>query len=318
MDAILRLAKKYSKKKHTDILPCCDVNILENLHFLYDEDWENQSTYPYEILTYLFDCYYVLPQRPDLASLFCWQAINHSYYVQQLGIQAIGMCNDTKGVELVREAIISDWNKYEPILTPYLEKIPMKAFRYVAAYLLKGYAIEQRGVAEKYAASSYKTLIKRISILTDIMKDSYGKAYCKIANPTIVNNELNLGIGNADEGQSRNITHSFAEKLQKLMLGEEVEITLCDAQGATQKYKFTDTERMTFVLFGILYASRCNNFHGNVAARMNSNRADKKTFRMYTDIFLLEYIVLAIHMNSQGNLSDTAIDKVKDNANLMI
>lgn len=71
MDAILRLAKKYSKKKHTDILPCCDVNILENLHFLYDEDWENQSTYPYEILTYLFDCYYVLPQRPDLASLFC-------------------------------------------------------------------------------------------------------------------------------------------------------------------------------------------------------------------------------------------------------
>lgn len=161
-------------------------------------------------------------------------------------------------------------------------------------------------------------MIKRISILTDIMKDSYGKAYCKIANPTIVNNELNLGIGNADEGQSRNITHSFAEKLQKLMLGEEVEITLCDAQGATQKYKFTDTERMTFVLFGILYASRCNNFHGNVAARMNSIRADKKTFRMYTDIFLLEYIVLVIHMNSQGNLSDTAIDKVKDNANLMI
>ena len=29
MDAILRLAKKYSKKKHTDILPCCDVDILE-------------------------------------------------------------------------------------------------------------------------------------------------------------------------------------------------------------------------------------------------------------------------------------------------
>ena len=35
MDAILRLAKKYSKKKHTDILPCCDVNILEKSVFLY-------------------------------------------------------------------------------------------------------------------------------------------------------------------------------------------------------------------------------------------------------------------------------------------
>lgn len=318
MDAILRLAKTYSKKKHTNILPCCDVNILENLHFLYDEDWENQSTYPYEILTYLFDCYYVLPQRPDLASLFCWQAINHSYYVQQLGISKIKKCNDTRGVELVRDAIVIGWNKYEPILTLYLEKMPMKAFHYVATYLLKGYAIAQRGIAEKYAASSYKTLIKRIPVLTDIMKDSYGKAYCNIANPVIVNSELNLGIGIADKVQSRKITHSFAQKLQKLMLGEEVEITLCDAQGTTQKYKFTDTERMTFVLFGILYASRCNNFHGNVAARMNSIRADKKTFKMYTDIFLLEYIMLAIHMNSQGNLSDTALDKVKDNANLMI
>lgn len=194
----------------------------------------------------------------------------------------------------------------------------MKAFRYVAAYLLKGYAIEQREVAEKYAVSSYKTLIKRISILTDIMRDSYGKAYCKIANSTIVKNELNFGIGNADEGQSHNITHSFAEKLQKLMLDEEVEITLWDAQGATQKYKFIDTVRMTFVMFGILYACCCNNFHGNVTARMNSICADKKTFRMYTDIFLLEYIILAIHMNSLGNLSDIAMDKVKDNANLMI
>lgn len=318
MDAILRLAKKYSKKKHTNILPCCDVNILENPHFLYDEDWENQSTYPYEVLTYLFDCYYVLPQRPDLASLFCWQAINHSYYVQQLGISNVVKSNDTRGVELVRKTIITGWSKYEPILTPYLEKMPMKAFHYAAAYLLKGYAIEQRGIAEKYAASSYKTLTKQIPILKDILKDSYGKAYCNIANPVIVNSELNLGIGIADKVQSCKITHSFAQKLQELMLGEEVEITLCDAQGRKQKYKFTVIERMSFVLFGILYASRCNNFHGNVAARMNSIRADKKTFKMYTDIFLLEYIVLAIHMNSQGNLSDTALDKVKENAALML
>lgn len=94
-----------------------------------------------------------------MASLFCWQAINHSYYVQQLGMSKIRKCNDTRGVELVRKAIISDWNKYEPILTSYLEKMPMKAFHYVAAYLLKGHAITQQGIAEKYAASSYKTLI---------------------------------------------------------------------------------------------------------------------------------------------------------------
>lgn len=65
-------------------------------------------------------------------------------------------------------------------------------------------------------------------------------------------------------------------------------------------------------------ASRCNNFHGNVAARMNSINANKDTFKMYTDMFLTEYIILAIHLNSQGALSDMVLNKVKENANLMV
>ena len=65
---------------------------------------------------------------------------------------------------------------------------------------------------------------------------------------------------------------------------------------------------MSFVLFGALYASRCNNFHGNVAARMNSINANKDTFKMYTDMFLTEYIILAIHLNSQGALSDMVLN----------
>lgn len=51
---------------------------------------------------------------------------------------------------------------------------------------------------------------------------------------------------------------------------------------------------------------------------MNSVNSNKKTFEMYTDIFLTEYIILAIHMHSQGNLSDVALDKVKKNVSLMI
>lgn len=70
--------------------------------------------------------------------------------------------------------------------------------------------------------------------------------------------------------------------------------------------------------FGVIYASRCNNFHGNVAARMNSINANKDTFKMYTDMFLTEYIILAIHLNSQGALSDMVLNKVKENANLMV
>jgi len=58
MDDILKLAKDYSKKRHLDLLPHGNNNILENLEFIYDENWENQGVpYPYEILTYLFDSY---------------------------------------------------------------------------------------------------------------------------------------------------------------------------------------------------------------------------------------------------------------------
>ena len=67
-----------------------------------------------------------------------------------------------------------------------------------------------------------------------------------------------------------------------------------------------------------LDASRCNNSHGNVAARMNSINANKDTFKMYTDMFLTEYIILAIHLNSQGVLSDVVLNKVKENVDLMI
>ena len=158
----------------------------------------------------------------------------------------------------------------------------------------------------------------KIPSLLDILDNAYGKSYCQISNPTLVNNEVDLGITNANKGKSRAITHSFGIKLRALMLGEEVEITFCDVQGTKKIYKFTEVERMSFVLFGILYASRCNNFHGNVAARMNSINANKDTFKMYTDMFLTEYIILAIHLNSQGALSDVVLNKVKKNANLMI
>ena len=130
--------------------------------------------HPYEILTYLFDSYYVLPERPDLAALFCWQAINHSYYVQQLSDNNVGFCQDTKGIELIRDAILGDWNnKYKAILEPFLKRMPDKTFHYVASYMLKGYAMEKKGIAEKYRASSYKTLKRKIPSLLDILDNAY-------------------------------------------------------------------------------------------------------------------------------------------------
>ena len=135
------------------------------------------------------------------------------------------------------------------------ERMPDKTFHYVASYMLKGYAMEKNGIAEKYGATSYKSLKRKIPSLLDILDNAYGKSYCQISNPTLVNNEVDLGITNANKGKSRAITHSFGIKLRALMLGEEVEITFCDVQGTKKIYKFTEVERMSFVLFGILYIS---------------------------------------------------------------
>lgn len=68
MDDILQVAKNYSREKHIELLPTSRGNILDSLEFLFDEVWEEEGVeYPYEIITYLLDCYYVLPERPDLA-----------------------------------------------------------------------------------------------------------------------------------------------------------------------------------------------------------------------------------------------------------
>ena len=108
-----------------------------------------------------------------MAALFCWQAINHSYYVQQLSDNSVGFCLDTKGVEFVRGAILANWNnKYKAILEPFLERLPDKTFHYVASYMLKGYAMEKNGIAEKYRASSYKSLKGKISLLSEILSSS--------------------------------------------------------------------------------------------------------------------------------------------------
>ena len=58
----------------------------------------------------------------------------------------------------------------------------------------------------------------------------------------------------------------------------------------------------------------------NYTATLTSTRCRLiwKEFKMYTDMFLTEYIILAIHLNSQGALPDMVLNKVKENANLMV
>ena len=129
-----------------------------------------------------------------------------------------------------------------------------------------------------------------------------------------MNNKISLNI--IDGAKSRRIIHSFALKLKELLIRKETEITFY-VEETRETFQFTDQDKIYFILFGILYASRCNNYHLNVASRMNSINADKETFKMYTDIFLLEYTILAMHMNYLGQLSDEVLEKIKKNSDFM-
>lgn len=46
--------------------------------------------------------------------------------------------------------------------------------------------MESAGIAEKYIASSYKFLKRKIPVLSDILINSYGNVYNQIANPLAV------------------------------------------------------------------------------------------------------------------------------------
>ena len=316
MNEILRLTKTYSRKKHEELLPQIDTIIPELLRYLYDPEWETDALKaPYEILTYLLDCYYCLPNRPDLASLFAWQAINHSYNEFLLNDPKKGKLSDSDGIEHLQNSILTQYAKYRPLLFPYLQKLPIKIFHYVAAYMLKGYVLEKKGFKRKYRASSYDTMNKKITIFREILENSFGKAFFGIASPALVDNKV---VMNADADKSRRITHSFALKIKELVLNHTTCIILKDTTVTKKTYIFSDKDELVFLIYGVMYASRCNNFHGNSASRLNSINADKETFKMYTDIFLVEYMLLAVSLNIQGKLSDSVLSKIKENVKFMI
>ena len=79
-----------------------------------------------------------------------------------------------------------------------------------------------------------------------------------------------------------------------------------------RQYTITDEEELT------LYASLCNNLHGNVASRLNSLNADKETFEMYTEMFLIEYMIIAVILNIKKLLSDDVLREVHTNFLLML
>ena len=247
MQNSLQLIKNYNKSTHLSRIKV-QTNILENLEYIYDSDWDTDpNDAPYEIVTQLMDCYYCLPERPDLAALFCWQAINNSYNQYLLANTSEDRLIDTRGIQEPSSHINSKASKYLPYLKPYYMKITDKTYRYVASYILKGYAIKESGFQNKHLSSSYTSFKNYFNDLHEAMSKSYGYAYRSITSSTLVGNKVSLNINDADK--SRKIIHSFSLKLRELIEKGTAEIDLKVPTSTRKTISFSEKEKIDFLLF---------------------------------------------------------------------
>lgn len=313
-DILLALAEKYEKAKHLDNIPYLSNN--EKLIQIYDPSW-NDDTMPYEVLTFLLDCYYCLPERPDLATLFCWQAINNIYNrLLQINNESNKLM-DSKGIETLVKTLGENISNYIGYLRPYYASLTENTYHFIASFILRGYSASESGINEKYISSSYFSFKKHFYDFWIIVDKTYGKAYKDICNPSVVDGyKLNYGITDADA--SRKIIHSFSLKIRELLNTGRTEVSEPNNPEGKHTIEHNDEKNLGFVMFCILYASRCSNFHGNVASRLNSIYAEDEYYSSYFNLFLLEYIILAISLNNIGILSTSALEKLKGNERLRI
>ncbi len=323
MEELLALLNQYDKEKHIKILK--DKIKVENydriLVPIYDEIWldEEKQDLPYEVITQILDSYYCLPERIDLAFLFCWQSINNSYNELLIKNSAVNFLNDTKGISLLVDMISDSYtNKYKNYLEDYIDKAPIKIFKFISNYILKGYVIDKSGYSEKYYSSSYKSFQKRFFRLYEDICTSYGEAFKSLCNPqvNITGTKVLLNIKAEDINKSMQIINSLANKLETLVKVKNVKFKSSNLE-IEYMHTFVDKDVIEFMIACVLYANRCNNFHGNVASRLNSIYSNEESYLANKYIFLLAHMVCAISLNINGYLSDSCLYKLKQNNELL-
>lgn len=330
MNNLLQLAENYDKNKHLKSLISTEDNIMKDLTQIFDPAWKITSEIaPVEVISFLVDSYYVMPERPDLASLFMWQAINRLY--NEIQLKAVNSNFESQGdlkgiINFINEV---DKGQFYGYMLPYYDMLPEKIYRFVANYMINGILAEEIS-AKKYIPQSYntfngRTVQKHLTIkfqkLIQIIKDSYASAAKQYMDPRIDNNKFiksKLNETAEDRHNLRLISMNLATKLKELVATGSTNIQLQDTAKTNKLIIFTEKERFSCVLIGILYASRCNNLHGNVEARMNSTYADKETFITYTDIYLLEYIIAAIGLVINGQMDERYLVGVGNNSQLLL
>ncbi|MBJ7931856.1 hypothetical protein COO04_09970 [Bacillus toyonensis] len=324
MEDILHLLKNYTREKHVNQLKENSAygGLLDSkrLKRIYNEQWTNDewvlhNDVPYESLTYLLDAYYCLPHRPDMGFAFLWMSINNTYKkvflmknIEKRLTDKICIDNVLTALEKkLYQSLTYKGQSYTilEIINLYVAKMPLKIYKFIANYLLRGYIIEDLGFHSRYNMSSYETFQGNFSKIHKKIKNTYSEGFKNICDPKITENflEVNLQIDGTDEEKrekARTIPTSLAKKLRHLVKNRSV-IIYDKKDNQDKKILETisidnDYEYLNFIFRAIIYAIRNNSFHGSIASRLNSENADGSSVNASNYIFMLAHLFLSLFM----------------------
>jgi hypothetical protein len=323
---LYKLVTNYNFDEHQKSLPSSEDNSLQwfkNFKFLNPASWAaSPQKIPYIAATTLIDSYSCLPHRPDMAFSYLWTAINNSYNDLLLKQNTNSdKLTDTKGIEnslaiissflnskVDNKAIIPDEHESKTvneILVDFAKRLPDKNLNFLGSYILKGMAISIKNsentpppIRKIHVSSSYQTFKKRFKTIHNHLYWNYGKKYSSICAISESTDKTSIDFGIKEEHQetSRMITRAVRKELQRILVNNP-ELGQFDDAGnpIPKKAAFkNDIDKLEFLVFGLLYASRNNNIHGNVASRLNSIFANSKTITAATWNFLFGYFYLSL------------------------
>ncbi|MEB4869028.1 hypothetical protein P8831_09900 [Priestia megaterium] len=344
MDKRLELLKNYNKIEHLNGLyenKANDYVSLKDIKKINNQKWAKNPNYPYVTVTHLLDSYYCLPERPDMAFTFLWKSINSVYNKHYLveagegqsigGNKIDGREGDGKKLYLMIESISNCLNNsfiYEgntfiirDLIDSYVAKMPIKTLRFVANYVLKGLAIDNKlnydgpnaNLMKIHLSSQYTTFKSSFNDLISIIRDTYGQSYLEICflKSNIHNSQID--VDTSDRDKSRRLVHSLAEMLKELLTKKQATFKDTADEEEEDKYTFTfknDNDYLKFVFNCILYAMRNTSFHGNVASRFNSKTFDKEAITSSTYVYLLGhlFLTLCLYINNELTTQELALN----------
>lgn len=293
MNKQVELLKSYNKTDHLMLIPNGANQNMPYVMSIYDTSWSNDNTKaPYYVVTYLLDAYYCCPDRIDMSFLFLWQCINNIYNEMQFIDRSIKKSSDNKGLDLFIKEILKqlEADEAKSIFNHLVANCPEKLFSFVANTILKNYSIEKTlGTTHpKIMSSSYLNLRDHCDFFP-YFASTFGESYLNNCHPSWSSGSKEIVLGIKDPDKAHSITRSLTVKLMELM---KTKTTKIENSGTSQVITVTEDQIVKFFVRNIVYAVRCNTFHGNIASRLSSIYANSDSVKVSRFLFQLSHFLI--------------------------